>query len=268
MDANKISGKVVFVAGGTSGINLGIAEAFARAGAKVAVASRNAERVVAATDVLKKLSPDCRGFVCDVRNREAVDAAVAGTVGALGPLDVVISGAAGNFLVEAADISPNGFRAVVDIDLIGTFNVFQSAFAHLRKPGASLIAISAPQGTRPQMKQVHVCAAKAGVNMLVKCLALEWGPLGIRVNAISPGLIDDTEGQRRLVIANNASEEALRTIPLMRIGMKSDIADTAIFLSSPFASFVTGVILDCDGGMALGQGGYVFADAPTRSSRS
>lgn len=255
---NDFAGKNVFVAGGTSGINLGIAEQFAAAGARVAVLSRNPERVQAAVDGLLKISPGHAGFAADVRDRPAVDQALAGAAETLGPLDIVVSGAAGNFIVDAASISANGFKSVVEIDLIGTFNVFHSSYRHLRKPGASLVAISAPQGHSPQIGQIHVCAAKAGVNMVVKCLALEWGPVGIRVNGISPGLIGDTEGKKRLFPTPESESRFINDLPIGRMGRKSDIADAAMFLSGPKATFITGVILDCDGGLSMSESGYTF----------
>src|SRR3546814_5331450 len=104
-----------------------------------------------------------------------------------GKIDIVISGAAGNFVAPALGISSNGFKTVVDIDLVGTFHVLRASFQYLNRPGASLISITAPQGVNPSMFQAHVCSAKAGINMLTKCLALEWGPAGVRVKAISPG---------------------------------------------------------------------------------
>ncbi|GGF59143.1 SDR family oxidoreductase [Alteromonas lipolytica] len=260
-DLSEFKGKNVFVAGGTSGINLGIAEQFAQAGANVAVMSRNPERVEDAVKALLEISEGHLGFAADVRDRESVDKALAGAAEALGPLDIVVSGAAGNFVVDAASISANGFKTVVDIDLIGTFNVFHASRPYLRTPGASLIAISAPQGTHPQVGQIHVCAAKAGVNMVVKCLALEWGPLGIRVNGISPGLIGDTEGRKRLFPSAEAEQTFITNLPIGRMGQKRDIANATMYLSSEFSSFVTGVILDCDGGLALEEGGYTFRDA-------
>ena len=251
-------GKTVFVAGGTRGINLEIAARFARAGARTAVVSRNAERVADAEAALKVLNPENRGFICDVRDHAALEKVAAETAEALGPFDVVVSGAAGNFIADAAALSPNGFKTVIDIDLLGTFNVFHATLPYLRTPGASLIAISAPQGSRPQQGQIHVCAAKAGVNMVVKCLALEWGRLGIRVNGISPGLIGDTEGQKRLFPTEESEARFIDDLPLQRLGRKADIADAALFLSSAAASFITGVILDCDGGNALAAGGHSF----------
>ena len=141
------SGAAVFVAGGTSGINLGIARAFAAAGARVAVGSRTPG------EGRRRGGPAGRGgalgYVFDVRDHAAVDAALAAFAGAAGPIDVLVSGAAGNFPALAPDISPNGFKAVVDIDLLGTFHVMRAAYPHMRRPGGSLINISAPQASMP-----------------------------------------------------------------------------------------------------------------------
>lgn len=167
---------------------------------------------------------------------------------AFGSIDIVVSGAAGNFLASAAELSANAFRTVVDIDLIGTFNVFRASLDLLRTPGASLIAITAPQGARPFAQQAHACAAKAGVNMLTRALALEWAPRGIRVNGISPGPIDGTEGVKRLWPSEEAGKRIRADVALGRLGTVDDIADAAIYLSSAAAKYVTGTILDVDGG--------------------
>ena len=138
------TGRTVFVAGGTSGINLGIAKAFAAAGAQVGVGSRSQDKVDAAVAELAGAEP-ARGYVFDVRDPAAVAAALDAFAADAGPIDVLVSGAAGNFPALARDISPNGFKAVVDIDLLGTFHVMKAAYPHMRKPGGSLINISAPQ---------------------------------------------------------------------------------------------------------------------------
>src|SRR5581483_10615450 len=135
-------GRTVFVAGGTSGINLGIAEAFARAGARLAVMSRSQDKVDAAVKRVKGIGADAVGFSADVRNFDATAAALKATHDAFGPIDVVVSGAAGNFPAAALGMSANGFKAVIDIDLIGTFNVLRGAHQYLRKPGASIVNIS------------------------------------------------------------------------------------------------------------------------------
>jgi NAD(P)-dependent dehydrogenase (short-subunit alcohol dehydrogenase family) len=178
-----LAGKTAFIAGGTSGINLGIARRFAELGARVAVAGRNPEK---AANAAAQIGGGALGFSCDVRDFAATRAVLENAAKQLGPLDIVVSGAAGNFVAPVLGLSANGFRTVVDIDLNGTFNVFRGAHDLLRIPGASLIAISAGQAVNPMMRQAHVCAAKAGVNQLIRVLAMEWGPLGIRVNASPP----------------------------------------------------------------------------------
>lgn len=244
-------GSNVFVFGGTSGINLGIARCFARAGAAVAVASRSQDKVDAAVDELTELGSDARGYALDVRDVDAVRGALARHAEATGDLDVLVSGAAGNFPAYATDMSPNGFRSVVDIDLLGSFHVLQSSFQYLKRPGASVINISAPQAFLAMPMQSHVCAAKAGVDMLTRTLALEWGPMGIRINSIAPGPIADTEGFRRLMPDERIAEQARRTVPLQRFGAASEIGDCAMFLSSDAAAYISGVVLPVDGGWSV-----------------
>ena len=191
--------------------------------------------------------------VADVRDYAAVDASLKRVHESSVAIDVVLSGAAGNFLAPALGMSANAFKTVVDIDLIGTFNVLRASWDYLRRPGASLISITAGQGSRPMMFQAHACAAKAGVNLLTRCLAMEWGPAGVRVNAISPGPIADTEGMSRLSPSPQMEAALKARIPLRDYGRKNDIADMALFLASDNSSYVTGAILDCDGGSSLGD---------------
>jgi NAD(P)-dependent dehydrogenase (short-subunit alcohol dehydrogenase family) len=249
------SGKHVFVFGGTSGINLGIARRFAEAGAHVSVASRSEDKVNAAVALLREAGPGAEGYALDVRDAEAVEAALADYAGKFGELDILISGAAGNFPALAAKMSPNAFKSVVDIDLLGSFHVLRAAFPHLKKPGASVINISAPQAFIAMPLQSHVCAAKAGVDMLTRTLALEWGGLGIRVNSITPGPIDETEGMARLAPTEEAREACRRTVPMQRFGTASEIGDAAMFLSSDAAAYVSGVVLPVDGGWAVAGAG-------------
>lgn len=252
--AGRLEGKVAFVAGGSSGINLGVAHGFAEAGAKVALISRSEDKIAAAAQELVEAGHEAIGMAADVRDFAAVDAAMAKTRDTFGPLDIVLSGAAGNFVAPASELSANGFKTVVDIDLLGTFNVFRASYPYLVKPGASLIAITAGQAVQPMMNQVHACAAKAGVNMVTKCLAMEWGPEGIRVNGISPGPIADTEGMRRLTPTAESEAAYKRTIPMGIYGEKRDIANLAVFLSTEEARYITGTIVECDGGSGLTGG--------------
>jgi NAD(P)-dependent dehydrogenase (short-subunit alcohol dehydrogenase family) len=174
-----------------------------------------------------------------------------------GPIDVVVCGAAGNFPAPVDGISPNGFKSVVDIDLLGTFHTVKAASPHLRIPGASVLSISAYG--MPVALQAHVCAAKAGVDMLTQVLAVEWGARGVRVNAIIPGPIDDTEGMRRLAPTDAAREAVTRSVPLARMGRKDDIANAALFLVSDAASFITGAVVPVDGGSRLLGSGVLVA---------
>jgi NAD(P)-dependent dehydrogenase (short-subunit alcohol dehydrogenase family) len=248
MQAFDFSGRSVFVAGGTSGINLGIAEAFAQAGAKLAVMSRSQEKVDAAQKQLRAHGGEVFGFAADVRNAEATAAALKSAHDALGDFDVVVSGAAGNFPAPALGMSSNGFKAVVDIDLIGTFNVLRHAHAYLRKPGAAIVNISAPQAEVAIPLQAHVCAAKAGVDMLTRVLAIEWGGDGIRVNSVIPGPIAGTEGMARLAPSEDARQRVARAVPLKRLGSKEDVANLVLFLCSPLASYITAAVIPVDGG--------------------
>lgn len=249
----QFAGRRAIIFGGTSGINLGIASMLAARGAALFLVSRSQDRVDAAVDQIRRSGGTASGMTADVRDYGEV-AAAAERAAADGSLDIVVSGAAGNFLAQAADMSANGFRTVIDIDLIGTFHVARACHAHMTRPGASLIAISAPQGAKPVAGQAHACAAKAGINMLVRCLALEWGREGIRVNAISPGPIGDTEGMRRLAPGAEETARLAAALPLGRYGRIDEIAAAACYLAGDEGAYITGTILDVDGGTMLGSG--------------
>lgn len=251
---NLLAGRVAFVAGGTSGINLEIARGLADYGASVAVFSRSQERVDGAVRDLSASAKRIEGYVGDVRQYDSIERALSAAAGSLGPIDIVVSGAAGNFICPAAQLSANGFRTVVDIDLMGTFNVLRAAYGVIRKPGASIINISAPQSTEAYWGQAHVSAAKAGVDMLTRSLAVEWGPEGIRVNAIVPGPIAGTEGVERLAPTEEIRAAWRNANPLRRFGTGRDVANVALFLSSEAAAYVTGAIIYCDGGQVLSPG--------------
>lgn len=248
-----LQGKVALVAGASGGINLAIARRLRQHGARVTILSRDPQRIATAAAGIDPAGLDVMGLAADVRDFDAMDDAFKQTVQRFGKLDIVISGAAGNFMAPAAGLSANGFKTVVEIDLIGTFNVFRASHPYLVTPGAALIAISAPQGSNAIMYQAHACAAKAGVNMLTQCLAMEWGPAGIRVNAISPGPIAGTEGMARLASSPAAEHMVKSRLPLRHYGSTDDIADMALFLVSDNARFITGAIMDCDGGSRLGD---------------
>lgn len=251
-----LQGKTAFITGGTSGINLAIAQRLAKAGAKVAVLGRKAEKAQAAAATL---GPHGRWFSADVRDYGALAGAMAEVAREWGTIDILVNGAAGNFPAPAVGMSANGFKAVIDIDVLGTFNSCRAAFEHLTKPGASVISISATQAFIPAPMQAHVCAAKAGVDMITRVLAMEWGPAGIRVNSLAPGPIAGTEGMARLAPDEAAHARVASMIPLGRFGSTEEMAEIALFLCSPAASFITGSVLVADGGQSLNGYGAMFA---------
>lgn len=242
-----LKGHVAFVTGGGTGITGGIARAFAEAGAAVALVSRNMDHLQPAADAINANGGKAIAVAADVRQPEAVEAAVAATVEQLGKIDIVVNGAAGNFLCNAEQMSPNGFGTVVDIDLKGTFNVCRAAFEQLKEHRGQILNISATLHYLGTPMQLHVSAAKAGVDALTRNLAVEWGRFGIRVNVIAPGPIEDTEGMTRLV-PEPVRERLKKNVPLGRFGRIADIEKAALFICSEAGSFINGEVLVVDGG--------------------
>jgi len=253
-------GKTVFVTGGGSGINLGVAKNFAALGANIAICGRTQEKLDAAAGELRALGAKVCPVVADVRDMAALDVAFARSRTELGPMNVLVCGAAGNFLVPAEKLSANGFKTVIDIDLLGSFNASRAAFEQLKETKGTLIYISAGMAYVPHAYQVHVGAAKAGIDMMMKNLALEWGRYGIRVNSIVPGPIEGTEGMKRLSSAE-AKQTLIEAVPLRRMGTVDDIGQTAAFLASPLASYISGCVVICDGGSNLAGSGRFNAGA-------
>jgi peroxisomal 2,4-dienoyl-CoA reductase len=257
-----LEGRVALVTGGGSGIGLGITRAFLQHGARAVIVSRNAERLERAARELRDASGrECWGIAADVRDAAAVGAAVDGALRLLGRIDVLVNGAAGNFLAPAAQLSTNGFKTVLDIDAVGTFSVSRAVFDRwMRDHGGSIINISATLHYGATPLQIHAAAAKAAVDAVTRTLALEWGPLGIRVNAIAPGPIDGTEGMARLA-PGELREKMIAEIPLRRFGEIDEIARAALFLASDASSLVHGAVLVADGGASLPQARFsVFGE--------
>ena len=244
---NILQGKVAFVTGGGTGITGGVARAFSEAGAKVAIISRKAENLEPMRQLIESNGGECFAVAADVRDFAAIENAVAQTIGRFGKIDIVVNGAAGNFLCKAEELSPNGFGTVVDIDAKGTFNVCRAAFEELKKQNGQILNISATLHYLATPMQIHVSAAKAGVDAITRNLSVEWGRHGIRVNGVAPGPIEDTEGMQRLV-PEPIKEKLARKIPLQRFGRIKDIENAALFLCSDAASYINGVTLVVDGG--------------------
>jgi NAD(P)-dependent dehydrogenase (short-subunit alcohol dehydrogenase family) len=241
-----LAGQVAFVTGGATGIGKEICRVLGHHGARIAIASRKQEALDAAARELAADGIEVYIDSCDVRDAVAVQRVVAGIVDHYGRLDIVVNNAAGNFPAPITSISPNGFKAVVDIDLLGTFNVSKAAFdAWLGEHGGNIINITAPFELKGAALQSHVAAAKAGVDSFTRTSAVEWGPRGIRVNAIAPGTIGGTEGVRRFEAVVPAEGRLLNPVGL--IGHGADIAYLLLFLCTEAARFISGQVISADG---------------------
>ena len=247
-----LAGHVALVTGGGTGICRGIARAYAQFGANVCIVSRKADVIdQTARELSAETGREILAVAADVRDPDAIARAVARTIEVFGKLDTLVNGAAGNFLAPAAALSPNGFRTVIEIDLVGSFLASRAAFEALQKAGNGLILnISATLHYHGTPLQIHASAAKAGVDAMTKNLAVEWGRFGIRTCGIAPGPIGDTEGMRRLATPDVA-DRAKQFIPAGRFGLIDEIAAAAVFLRSPAATYITGHTLVVDGGHSI-----------------
>ena len=254
-----LRGRAALVTGGGTGICRGIALALAGAGCDVAITSRSEEHLLPTVEDIRQAGVRSLAIAGDVRKPVDVDAVIARTVDALGRLDILVNGAAGNFVCLAENLSPNGFGTVVDIDLKGTFNVSRAAFPELKKKGGVVLNISATLQLLGTIGQAHASAAKAGIDALTRALAAEWGPAGVRVNGLAPGPVDGTEGVRRLT--TDATRKRIEELcPLGRMATIDEVATAAVFLCSDASAFITGVTLVIDGGLWLRSGRALAAD--------
>ncbi|WRT70286.1 uncharacterized protein IL334_007284 [Kwoniella shivajii] len=239
-------GKVLFCTGGRSGICYKIVETMMSHGVDAAIVGRDAKGLLESAQSLERSTGSkCIATSADVRDPEQLGKAVKETIDKFGKIDYVICGAAGNFLAPIDNLSPRAFKTVIDIDLLGTYNTIKATIPHLRQSHGAYLHISATLHYRGLPYQAHVSAAKAGVDALSNVLAAEEGPRGVRSNVLAPGPIGNTEGMSRLTPKGWKPEN---DIPLGRIGDTSDIANAAVFLFSPAASWITGTVTVVDGG--------------------
>ena len=256
-----LAGRVAIITGGATGIGFGIAKAFVAVGAKVVLASRKLDQLDKSVEMLRKLGGEAMAVQTDVRDPVAVEQMTKSAAEAYGALDIVIANAAGNFVTPTAEMSPNAWRTVVDIDLNGTFFCARAAYPILRESrfGGRLIAISTTRALEGWPGCAHAGAAKAGIMSLIRTLASEWGPDGIRCNTIAPGAIGDTEGVKRIYEDQGRAERELSSVPLGKFGSTSDIAQAAVYLCSDVGAYVTGTDLVVDGGRNRSRAGSAKA---------
>ena len=249
LPADTFSDQVVLITGGGTGLGKAMAVEFARAGAAVAVASRNPEHRERGVAAINDVGAEAVGVEADVREPDSIAAAFEATESSLGPVTVLVNNAAANFPVPAADLSPNGWRAVERIVLDGTFFCSQELHRRLVARGASgaIVNIATTAAITGGPGMAHSAAAKAGVVSLTKTLAVEWAPDGVRVNAIAPGLFPHDDLPDAIKAARDPSVDNSRQ-PAGRVGQPHELGWAAAWLCSPYASFITGHVLVVDGG--------------------
>lgn len=274
--ADVLKGKVALLTGGGSGIGFEISTQFGLHGASIAIMGRRKQVLDSAVSGLCSQGIPAVGFVGDVRKQEDAKRVVESTVKHFGRLDILVNAAAGNFLVSSEDLSPNGFRTVMDIDSVGTFTMCHEALEYLKKggpgrsfsSGGSILNISATLHYTAAWYQIHVSAAKAAVDATTRNLALEWGTdYDIRVNGIAPGPIGDTAGMSKLA-PEEISNKAREIMPLYKLGEKWDIAMAALYLTSDAGKYINGTTLVVDGGLWLSRPRHLPKEAVKQLSRA
>lgn len=256
------AGKTMLVTGGTSGIGLGIADAYAAHGARTLVTGRDQERIDTTVARLHDHGIEAEGFAFDVRSREEVDKVANDVHARYGVLDGLVNNAAGNFVVPFAMMSDNAWKAVIDIVLGGTYNCTRAFGQKMAEEGKGemktgdgvtdrhILNIVAGYAWTGAPGVSHSGAAKAAVMNLTKSLAVEWATVGVRLNCISPGPIQDTGGASKLWEegGEEVKEMVKQATPMKRFGTPAEMGSVAVFLQSPAASYVTGAVIVADGG--------------------
>jgi NAD(P)-dependent dehydrogenase (short-subunit alcohol dehydrogenase family) len=252
--------QVAVVTGGGTGLGLAIAKRLGELGAKVVIASRNPEHLECGAATLEKAGVEALTVQMDVRDPAQVDGMVERAVERFGRVDILVNNAAGNFICRAEDLSPNGWNAVINIVLNGSFYCSRAVGKHLIARGApgSIVSILANYVWTASPGTIHSAAAKSGVMSMTRTLAIEWAPHGIRVNAVAPGPVVTEGSAKQLWQSDDTDERVRRGVPLGRWGRPEEIADGVAFLVSPSGGYITGEILTIDGGAWLGRGPYGF----------
>jgi len=262
LPADTLKGQVAIITGGGTGLGRSMALEFSRLGAKMVLASRNAEHLEQGSADLRHAGLDPLAVQVDVRNPEQVDEMVQRVIRHFGRVDILVNNAAGNFISRAEALSPNGWDAVIGIVLNGSFYCSRAVGRHMieRGAGGSIVSILANYVWTGSPGTIHSAAAKAGVMSMTQTLAVEWAKHKIRVNAVAPGPIESPGAARQLWNSPDAVARITQMVPLKRWGQPSEVADAVAFLVSEHAGFITGEILTIDGGAWLGRGTFGFVE--------
>lgn len=251
-----LSGENVIVTGGGTGLGRGIALALSAVGASVVLTSRKRENIAATAAEIRSLGGDAHSIPCNVRDYDAVSQMVADAEDLVGPVRLLVNNAGATFTSPAEDLSINGFRAVVETDIYGTFHCCQALGRRLivRGNGGSIVNITSSSPHTGNPGRIHGGAGKAGVESMTKTLAVEWGPHQIRVNALAPGYTPTAGANQATQSSDEKLAKRVSQVPLGRVGTLSDIAWPTVFLLSDAAAFVNGFTLLVDGGRLLQAG--------------
>jgi NAD(P)-dependent dehydrogenase (short-subunit alcohol dehydrogenase family) len=252
-----VKDQVIIITGGSSGMGFAMARRFAKEGSRVVITGRDQEKLAKAQEEIQQERGQVLAISMDVRQPEQVQRMVEQTKETFGRIDGLINNAAGNFIVRAEDLSINGWNAVVQIVLNGTWYCSQAVAKEWIASGTkgSILNIIATYAWTGCPGVVHSAAAKAGVLAMSKTLAVEWGRrYGIRVNCIAPGFVEGTGGAERLIQSEEMFERIRKSIPLGRMANTEEIARLACFLMSPEAEYINGDCITIDAGASLGQG--------------
>jgi NAD(P)-dependent dehydrogenase (short-subunit alcohol dehydrogenase family) len=255
-----LAGRVAIITGGGTGIGRAIAFEYARLGASVVLASRSLEHLEPTAAALRPVAEQhgarVHAIQTDVRDPAQVDRMCDETVRQLGALDIMVNNAAGNFICPAEKLSPNGWNAVVNIVLNGTFYCSRAAGLRMIESGrgGNILNIVAAYAWTGGPGTIHSACAKAGVVTMTRTLAVEWARFKIRVNAISPGPVETSGAGGKLWASEEVRTAMLKAVPRGRIGEPVEIANAAAYLVSNFADFITGEVMVMDGGQWLGKG--------------
>lgn len=269
---NTLSGKTIIITGGGSGLGFYMAKALVGVGANVAICGRRENVLQSAIKELLNLGGKAKYYVLDVRNYEDVANVFKQIIADFGSFDGLINNAAGNFLSAAEEISPNGFKTVVDIVLHGTFNCSQQAGKHwiaTKGSGAILNIVTTYTETGCAFVLPSACA-KAGVYALTNTLAYEWAAYNIRVNSIAPGPFPTEGAWSRLMPGDSFETTYLSKLPTKRYGRPEELTNLVVFLMSDMAPYITGECVTIDGGERLSAGmfNYMASQMPRENLKA